>query len=149
MQYVPGRQLDELDLDEHTNINPRIARIIEHLGTIQRRQIPGPIGGVSHRAIFGDDGEGTTFTSMSDLEAWLNKILAMRDKSIDLTSHPLVLCHTDLYRRNMILKDDNTISLIDWGCSGLYPRHFEFASLFLMIPYDDSHEKPLIQATAS
>ncbi|TGO83174.1 hypothetical protein BPOR_0691g00100 [Botrytis porri] len=150
MQYVPGRQLDELDLDEYTDIIPRVAKIIEHLGTIQSGQSPGPIGGGQPQGyLWGDNGAGTNFTAISDLEAWLNKRLAIRGKSIDLTSHPLVLCHMDLCRRNMILRDDNTISLVDWGCSGLYPRHFEFANLSFMMPYDESYEKPLIQATAS
>ncbi|KAK6595527.1 C6 zinc finger domain protein [Botrytis cinerea] len=133
MEYMPSRQLDELDLDEHTD-----------------RQIPGPIGGGQPQGyLWGDNGAGTTFTFTSDLEDWLNKRLAMRGKSIDLTSHPLVLCHMDLCRRNMILRDDNTISLVNWGCSGLYPRYFEFASLSFMMPYDGSYEKPLIQATAT
>ncbi|KAM0161259.1 hypothetical protein ACHAPG_002462 [Botrytis cinerea] len=150
MEYVPGRQLDELDLDEHTDVITRVAQIIKHLGTIESGQIPGPIGGGQPQGyLWGDNGAGTTFTSTSDLEDWLNKRLAIRGKSIDLTSHPLVLCHMDLCRRNMILRDDNTISLVDWGCSGLYPRYFEFASLSFMMPYDGSYEKPLIQATAT
>ncbi|TGO61256.1 hypothetical protein BOTNAR_0131g00020 [Botryotinia narcissicola] len=140
----------ELDLDEHTDIIPRVAEIIGHLGTIQGGQVPGPIGGGQPQGyLWGDDGAGTSFTSTSDLEAWLNKRLAINDKSINLTSHPLVLCHMDLCRRNMILKDDNTISLVDWGCSGLYSRHFEFASLSFIMPYDESYEKPVIEATAT
>ncbi|KAJ8068360.1 hypothetical protein OCU04_003922 [Sclerotinia nivalis] len=150
MEYVPGRQLNELDLDENVDIIPRVAKIVEHLGTIQGGQLPGPIGGgMPEGYLWGDDGARTTFTCVADMEAWLNKRLAIQDKSIDLSSHPLVLCHMDLCRRNMILKEDNTISLLDWGCSGFYPRYFEFATLSFMMPYDENYETPLIQATAT
>ncbi|APA15312.1 predicted protein [Sclerotinia sclerotiorum 1980 UF-70] len=150
MEYVPGQQLNELDLNENVDIIPRVTRIIEHLGKIQGSQIPGPIGGeMPEGYLWGDDGARTTFTCVADMEAWLNKRLAIRDKSIDISSHPLVLCHMDLCRRNMILKGDNTISLLDWGCSGFYPRYFEFATLSFMMPYDESYETPLIKATAT
>ncbi|CAD6441666.1 07a799ae-f224-4778-a3ff-73c49bdd67dc [Sclerotinia trifoliorum] len=150
MEYVPGRQLNELDLDENVNIIPRVTRIIEHLGKIQGVHVPGPIGGgMPEGYLWGDDGARTTFTCVADMEAWLTKCLVIRDKSIDLSSHPLVLCHMDLCRRNMILKEDNTISLLDWGCSGFYLRYFEFATLSFMMPYDENYETPLIQAIAT
>lgn len=150
MEYVSGRQLDKLDLNDNTDIIPRVAKIISHLGTIRGSQVPGHVGsGAPEGYLWGDDGAGTNFTCVADMEAWLNKRLAIRNKSIDLTSHPLVLCHMDLCRRNMILKEDNTISLLDWAFSGFYPRYFEFASLSLMMPYDEQYEKPLIHATAT
>ncbi|OBT59723.1 hypothetical protein VE04_00213 [Pseudogymnoascus sp. 24MN13] len=119
MEYVPGRTLAELDLDVRDDIVPRIAQIIAHLGQIEVRDdlkdaVPGPIGGGSPRgSLWGEDGAGETFTCVSDLNSWLNKRLSLLKKSIDLHDSPLVLCHLDLARRNMILRDDNTISLAD------------------------------------
>jgi thiamine kinase-like enzyme len=98
--------------------------------------------------LWGEYGANTTFTCVADLEAWLNKRLAVRDMSIDLDSHPLVLCHMDLCRRNMILGKNNTIYLLDWAFSGLYPRFFEITTLSCLNPYDDPYERPLLKAAA-
>ncbi|KFY11790.1 hypothetical protein V492_04253, partial [Pseudogymnoascus sp. VKM F-4246] len=50
-------------------------------------------------------------------------------------------------RRNMILRDDNTISLVDWDCAGLYPRLYETTTLPCLSPWDAQYQKPLIEAT--
>ncbi|OBT77589.1 hypothetical protein VF21_04587 [Pseudogymnoascus sp. 05NY08] len=153
MEYVPGQTLAELDLDLRENIVPRIAQIIAHLGQIEVRNdlkdaVPGPIGGGSPRgSLGGEDGARATFTCVSDLNAWLNKRLALQEKSIDLHDSPLVLCHLDLARRNMILRDDNTISLVDWGCAGLYPRFYETITIPYLSPWDALYQKRLIEAT--
>ena len=149
MEYVPGQALQELDLIANNDIIPRVAKIIAHLGQIQDSQVPGPIGeGQPEGYLWGDDGAKTTFTCAADMEAWLNKRLSLQNKSIDLGSDPLVLCHMDLCRRNMILEKNNTICLLDWGFAGLYPRFFEIASLSWLNPYDETYEKPLLQTTS-
>jgi aminoglycoside phosphotransferase (APT) family kinase protein len=152
MEYVSGQLMDELDLDVHSDIVPRVAKIIEHLGQIQMpdSQVPGPVGNDEPQGyLWGDDGARTVFTCRADMDAWLNLRLKTQNKSIDLTAHPLVLCHMDLCRRNMILKQDGTISLVDWGFAGLYPRFFEIASHSCLNPYDEPYEKPLIKATTA
>lgn len=147
MEYVPGRTLAEIDLDVRDDIVPRISQIIAHLGQIEVRNdlkdaVPGPIGGGRPRgSLWGEDGAGETLTCVSDLNAWLNKRLSLQNDS------PLVLCHLDLARRNMILRDDNTISLADWGCAGLYPRFYETTTIPYLIPWDALYQKPLIEAT--
>lgn len=89
------------------------------------------------------DGAGTDFNSIADMEDWLNTRLAVLRKSIDLSSYPLVLCHMNICRRNMILEEHNTIYLLDRGSTWLYPRIFDIASLSFMNPYNEPHEKPL------
>jgi hypothetical protein len=32
MEYVPGQTLQELDLNANTDIIPRLAKVVEHLG---------------------------------------------------------------------------------------------------------------------
>ena len=149
MEYLTGKTLQEVDLDASEDIVSRVAQIIAHLGQIQDSLVPGPLGGGQPEGyLWGDDGAKTTFNCVADMESWLNKRLALRSKSIHLGSQPLVLCHMDLCRRNMILEDNNRISLLDWGFAGLYPRFFEIASLSCLNPYDEPYEKPLLQATA-
>ncbi|PMD63973.1 uncharacterized protein K444DRAFT_650930 [Hyaloscypha bicolor E] len=151
MGYVPGKILQDLDLNIKGDIVPRVAKIIKHLGQISDSQpVPGPIGGGEPEGyFFGDDGAGRSFASVADFEAWLNIRLALRNKSIDLSSQPLVLCHMDLCRRNMILEENDSICLLDWGCAGMYPRYFEIATLSWLNPYDAPYEKPLLQATTA
>jgi aminoglycoside phosphotransferase len=54
------------------------------------------------------------FRSVADLNDWLNRRLALRSKTIDLTAHNLVLCHLDLCRRNIILQpNDQPLAVVD------------------------------------
>ena len=149
MEYISGKNLGDLDLDSHPEIVPQVANIIQHLGQIGGGQVPGPVGGGEPQGyLWGDDGTRTVFNSTTDMSHWLNKRLILRNKSIDLTSYPLVLCHMDLCRRNMILMEDGkSICLVDWGHAGLFPRFFELATLSCLNPYDEPYEKPLLEAT--
>lgn len=157
VEYVQGQNLTDVDLDIHPDIPSRVAKILAHLGQITGPvPIPGPIGsGEPQGYIYGDDGSMTTFASIADLNAYMNKRLDRRNEflnrrllldcndSIDLTPYPLVLCHGDICRRNMILESDGSLCLVDWGFSGLYPRFFELASISCVLPYDAAFEKPL------
>ena len=108
---------------------------------------PGPVGGGKpHGYLWGDHGAKTVFNSVEELNTYMNKRLKLRNDSIDLASHPLVLCHLDLCRRNIILKDDGeSLCLVDWGSAGFYPRFFEVAMISCMLPYDVPYEQPLLQ----
>lgn len=149
MEYVPGRNLIDVDLEAHPDIVPRMANIVLHLSQIQGDQRPGPVGGGKPRGyIWGDYGASTEFYSIEELNTYMNKRLQIRGVSIDLTPHPLVLCHLDLCRRNMLLKEDNSsLCLVDWGFAGLYPRFFEIAMVPCVgvVPYDASFEPLFMQ----
>ncbi|KAK2764356.1 hypothetical protein FQN54_009050 [Arachnomyces sp. PD_36] len=149
LEYIPGQTLEALDLNtaEHRDIIPRIAKIVAHFGEISGGQVPGPLAGSRPQGyLWGDYGAQTSFQSIDDLNAWLNRRLTLRKLSIDLNPYPLVLCHMDLCRRNMILDSTGSICLIDWGFSGLYPRFYEFATISCLNPYDEPYENPLLQA---
>ncbi|TQB74584.1 hypothetical protein MPDQ_004433 [Monascus purpureus] len=151
MDYVPGQKLSDLDLTVHTDIIPRITHIIAHLGQIKHGQKPGPIGEKGPQGyLWGDDGVDKPFVSIAHLNRYLNRRLSLRNDSIDLSPYPLVLCHMDLVRRNMILGEDKkSIYLLDWAHAGFYPRFYELAALPCMSPYDEPYEKPLIAAVES
>lgn len=150
MEYVQGPTLEEVDLDIRTDIIPRMAQIIAHLGQIQGGQVPGPIGGgLAQGHLFGDDGADVIFTSVSGFNTYLNKRLAIAKKTIDLSGHPLVLCHLDLGRRNVILRDDDIISLVNWNDAGLYPRFFEVRVLSYLNPWYGPFDAPLQEATTT
>ncbi|XHG00228.1 hypothetical protein AWENTII_003695 [Aspergillus wentii] len=116
MEYVPGQNLKVVDLETRKDLVPRIAQIAAHLSQIQG-QSPGPVGGGEpHGYLWGDD-----------------------------APHALVLCHLDLCRRNIILKADGSLCLVDWGSAGFYARLFELAVIPCMLPYDAPYEQPLLQ----
>lgn len=126
MEYIPGQTLADLDVREH-NIVSRVAKIVEHLGQIQAppERGPGPI--TDDRGprgyLWGDDGVHNPFTSLTDLNDWINRRIILRkmNESVDLSPYLLVLCHMDLCRRNMILSEDGSqyISL-----TGVMPDSF-------------------------
>ncbi|KAH8704246.1 hypothetical protein BGW36DRAFT_355618 [Talaromyces proteolyticus] len=71
----------------------------------------------------------------------------MGNDSNDLRLYPLVLCYTDLCRRNMRLGEDGKlIYLVDWGHARFYPHFYEVASPSYMNPYDATYQGPLIEA---
>ena len=63
------------------------------------------------KVTFGASTVPTPLASVSDLNSWLNRRLTLQDMSIDITGYPLDLCHLDLCRRNMILRNDKIASL--------------------------------------
>lgn len=150
MAYVQGPTLADLYLGIRLDIIPRMARIIAHLGRIQGGQVPGPIGGgLAQGYFYGDDGADVSFASVPGFNSYLNKRLAIYKKTIDLRGHPLVLCHMDLGRRNVILKDDGTVALVNWNDAGLYPRFFEVEVLSYLNPWFGPFDIPLQEDTTA
>lgn len=158
MEYIPGQNLADLDIICHQDIIPRIAKIVQHLGQIQApEQKPGPINDQGPRGyLWGDEGVRNAFGSVDYLNDWLNRRLTLlnevtkRNDSVDISPYPLVLCHMDLCRRNMILGEDGkSIYLLDWGHAGFFPRFYEVATLSCLNPYDEDYEQPLIEAVES
>ncbi|KAJ5784126.1 uncharacterized protein N7518_009803 [Penicillium psychrosexuale] len=75
MEYIPGQNLLDVDLEERKDILPRIANIIMHLGQI-KGLTPGPITGAQPVGyIYGDYGARTTFKSMEDMNVYMNSRL--------------------------------------------------------------------------
>lgn len=135
MEYIPGKTLEESDLSTVGKISERLAHIVSNLAMVQGGDIPGPpVDGMFQGYLWGDNGTREIFSSVDDMNCWLNKRLKLIDKTIDLRPYPLVLCHLGLCRRNIKLMDDdnNTICLLDWGHAGFFPRFFEAAAASCM-----------------
>lgn len=147
MEYIPGQNLQNIDLEARKDILPRIASIITHLGQI-KSAIPGPVtGGEPLGYIWGDYGARTAFKSIEDMNVYMNSRLQHLNANIDLTPHLLVLCHGDICRRNIILADDGSICFLDWAYSGFYPRFFELATI--TCAWYDSFQEPLVREVES
>lgn len=59
-----------------------------------------------------------------------------------LQNHKSVFTHGDLQRKNIIVKDDGTVVVIDWETAGWYPEYWEYALAMLACGAwnDDWHE---------
>ncbi len=59
-----------------------------------------------------------------------------------LRDHPPVLTHGDFQRKNVLVRDDGTLVLIDWESAGWYPSYWEYAlAMFACGSWrDDWHE---------
>ncbi|ATY66340.1 phosphotransferase enzyme family [Cordyceps militaris] len=59
-----------------------------------------------------------------------------------LKDHVAVFTHGDLQRKNVMIKSDNSIVLIDWEAAGWYPEYWEYASATVAAGAwkDDWHE---------
>lgn len=43
-----------------------------------------------------------------------------------LKDHPIVFCHADLHPSNMLIRDDGTVILLDWGCAGFWHAYWKW-----------------------
>ena len=76
---------------------------------------------------FSDTGVGRKFTSVMELQDWINTVLKNENRSerVDLRTEPVHLCHNDIAIHNIMINEKDEIVILDWEFSGLYPRAFE------------------------
>ncbi|UPK92453.1 hypothetical protein LCI18_003388 [Fusarium solani-melongenae] len=142
MDYIPGPTVEacweSLDKTTKESVAQQVADMIEKL---QSRNIedlpPGPLswdpGEKCMGSWFTDYGAGP-FNRLEDLEAWFNHKIDVCAQVQQLPTgtprfqfNSMVLTHQDIAPRNLILGENNKVSLIDWGCAGVYPRGFDHA----------------------
>jgi len=85
--------------------------------------------------VFGDEGAGTPFKSIKDLEDWFSRQLRVYlrfkldilnpNARISLNSRQFRLCYNDLAPRNIIWRNDGSFWMLDWGFAGIYSPVFE------------------------
>ncbi|KAG5301267.1 hypothetical protein I7I48_01224 [Histoplasma ohiense] len=120
----------KLDVEVYKDMTGRLAGIVGHLHSVRGRSVPGPVGGgVPRGNVWGYHDAEAEFGSVEDLNAWVNRRIAVIGKSVDFRSYPLVLCHLDMCRRNIILMEDGALCLLDWGFAGFLPRIYEVAAI--------------------
>lgn len=144
MEYIPGKTVEGLDAEVYEGMTKDLARIVSHLHEMQGGNVPGPLGGrVPRGNIWGYYDAETSFGSVEELNAWVNRRIELTNKTVDFRSYPLVLCHLDMCRRNIILMEDGSLCLLDWGYAGFLPRIYEVAAIEF---YNDKYSKFFRQA---
>jgi aminoglycoside phosphotransferase (APT) family kinase protein len=157
ISYIEGDDLEtiwpSLNYWEKLKVARTIRGYIRQLRQVDvgpNRNIPGPVDGSGNplRCVgryFTEGGAGP-FASYDQMSSWFaskrritvalereisvhrNEAYTPEDLSFD-DSMPLVLTHGDIFLRNIRLAKDGTLWLIDWGCAGVYPLWFEYASI--------------------
>ncbi|KAF3930171.1 hypothetical protein ABW19_dt0210164 [Dactylella cylindrospora] len=127
MEYIEGREINE---EEYGIIADRIFSMVKYFQTLHGAT-PGSLGcGIARGFMWRTD--WPNFKTLKQLENWINtrlrRVRIAPIKFID-QDQELVFCHLDLAPRNLILKDDGSLYLLDWESAGWYPRYFELARL--------------------
>ncbi|KAI9893570.1 MAG: hypothetical protein M1814_006366 [Vezdaea aestivalis] len=137
MELVEGHNLASLDLQDKVDIATKVGNALKHMAT-HIRKVPGPVGGGEPQGyLWSEYGPGTSFSTSAEMESWFNDKLKAPWGQIQLQKADLQFCHLDLARRNLILRPDGSISLLDWASAGFYPKIFEVWCL-RMLPFSDN-----------
>lgn len=124
MDYMKGEQKEAITTA--TQIRD-MTLILQHFAS-QTSSIPGSLaGGPSCSCIFGES-DCPTFASVGDLERWFNLQLFDTTKRVSFQQLDLILCHLDLFPRNILWLDGQPPCVLDWASAGFYPRLFERCS---------------------
>lgn len=127
MEFIEGETLESFtfDDDENLDIVERVACAIEYLQQYHSDR-PGPDGGGPAEGLpWADDPCECELNTRADLDHCLTKRIA--GHNIDLSV--LAMAHVDLAPRNIIVRRDRSIRILDWAMAGFYPPSFELASL--------------------
>ncbi len=166
MEFIQGTNLssylDSTSTYDQEEVVNGLLQALDYLASVPPPvgNAPGPVGGGSLRGyLWSDNGLNSTFSSVTELEDFLNNILAdytlERDR-FDFTSSDLIMCHGDLAPRNILRLDDGRLALLDWANAGFYPLIFEiyafrtrvnrepiFKSLLLQLPQGAKCERQI------
>jgi hypothetical protein len=168
MERIHGLDLESawptLTDDDKSAICAKLKNSIDYLRSIP---LPGYYGGVGSTKLphdlfwdkKGDKDNCGPFQNSSDVHAALFKKLRMifsgtgnadhitakasfyeRHLDIMLGSHPPMLSHSDLQRKNILFRktvDSVEAAIIDWEAAGWYPSYWEYAIIFCSFQWND------------
>lgn len=153
MEYIQGSTLaarwDTMSDAEKSAISQQLQRVFDKLRSIPS---PGYFGCIERRPMeecmfWTRPEEGATyhdpFAGPFDTETQLNNALVDKYLHIGgssskasfyrrvfplvLQNHSSVFTHGDFQRKNVLVKDDNDLVLVDWESAGWYPSYWEYA----------------------
>ncbi|OAQ58756.2 phosphotransferase enzyme family protein [Pochonia chlamydosporia 170] len=167
MERIAGHGLDALWNGLDSARKTEIARKLRScLDTVRRLPSPGYFGCIGRRkfedSMFwvapDDDSLSSTISGPFESESLLNSALIEKylyNSGLDqkaafyrrvlpliLRGHKPVFTHGDLHRKNVILRENGELVLLDWEAAGWYPEYWEYAmAMFACGAWqDDWHE---------
>lgn len=65
---------------------------------------------------------------------------------LTLHDHPSVFTHGDVQRKNILLRNDGTLVVLDWEAAGWYPSFWEYAMAMFSCRWDDDWHTWVVKA---
>ncbi|KAH0839206.1 hypothetical protein FOPE_05594 [Fonsecaea pedrosoi] len=124
MDFMEGQTQDSYK--DHSQLKA-LFRILDHFA-IQTSEKPGSFGGGPSRALLFGESDPPTFDTIDKIERWYNMRHLVPGATLSFQKSELVLCHLDLFPRNILWHPDQPPCVPDWSSAGYYPRIFEACS---------------------
>ena len=142
MEFMKGEVTDPLTGSQ----SHALSQILAQLASL-KSQKPGSLGsGPSCALIFGET-DHPLFDTVQDMEAWFSRRLLNTGVEVRLEAFELVLCHLDLFPRNILWLENEPPCVLDWASAGYYPRIFE--RLSHLIVDQPEHSQAFLRAPIS
>lgn len=136
MEYVEGNTLDEIWKDISKDIKESIFKQLKFY-IYKLRELPSEnyIGCINYKPCTDSLINGSGYFNSEDE---LNYEIIKRVKTVCKnnyiniysrclkTNHKIVFTHGDINPRNIIIKNNNIVSILDWEMSGWYPEYWEY-----------------------
>ncbi|KAK3350221.1 kinase-like domain-containing protein [Lasiosphaeria hispida] len=164
-EYIPGRNLlPHWETLDESGKEAIVAQLRQYFDQLRSLPSPGYFGGVwGQRTLDLYLGSGMDASKTSDEhkplpcateKEWVDNMIAA-GKAVDafnkypnlvgffghafhtiFQGHRPVFSHTDLHPTNVLICDDGTVALIDWGRAGWYPSFWEYCCLMAPLGHD-------------
>lgn len=124
MEFMEG-ETQEAPLD--SSKLSALFRVLDHFAT-KKSGKPRSLGGGPSSALLFGESDHPTFETIEEIERWFNLRHLVPGANLSLQGCELVLCHLDLFPRNILWFSDQPPCVLDWPSAGYYPRIFEACS---------------------
>jgi len=127
MSFMEGTILDEVISADCGRFLWPIIKAMDHLHSFTSLR-PGPLdSGYARGLLWSEVTSGQSFASCDDLQRYLDVRLAFlgNTATINVRDVQMSFCHLDIAPRNILVGNDGSIGLLDWGCAGFYPKVFD------------------------
>lgn len=124
MEYIVGAKHPS---PQDPNGFTTVAKALNYLHSFES-PYPGPLAGGPVRGDLWSPNETNTFHTVEALESYLNSRIVEQPNRFAFSGTKLVLCHSDIAPRNVLLSGVN-LYLLDWEFAGYWPRSFEVCAL--------------------
>ncbi|CAK1359988.1 hypothetical protein CB0940_06103 [Cercospora beticola] len=152
MEYVDGTNLtqawEEASDECKTQIVHQLRGFLEELRSVKGEFI-GSVDRTFCRDQFFEDQDDTFGPFATEAEfhnalisvmrsvqsnAWVEMVVGFVES---LPTHDIVLTHSDFHPRNIIVRDDKVVAILDWELAGFYPAYWEYVKANYLPNWDD------------
>lgn len=150
MEYIEGETLENIisniNNKDFEKIMSEIKKYLNELRNIKGNILGSINDGPYNNCLFQNPKPETSFSNINQFnDYWINKVKEIMPnyhilaiKNVLPNNRDIVFSHGDLTTKNIIIKDNKIVSIIDWELAGWYPESWEY---FRMLSYSIDNEK--------